>query len=370
MTWIRKDAIVGIVEDADALNQRLEDMKRLRGSAAGQTVIDTLAQMSFFDQVSSGDLSFDFRKKTLTVDTPRASVAFVAEDFETPTDIENIIGMTWDHTIRTADLMSEQVLMRWGWARLAASTGAVILSAIQSDAEMQNLTIAPDGSVGVFYTVPTYPLDVGAGVLNVVGDYRIAGNIVSDWTEVPGTPNAATWDGDAVVSKYWRTTIATGTAPIDVTSPEECTRLDVELLAGFGWHPGVFDANFVDNETGYTSSDTDILEVPLDRAGEWEIAATVGLSVNPDDAGLNHLVKLKDGGDVQIGRTVTFKGQALVIGGSLIFGGTTYGVRRCVLVTGPYTAATDSESVKVTVAATSGSGGSARAFINARWLGP
>lgn len=354
--------VVGSVEDQTALNQRFRNMRQLKGTDAGQTEIEIQAMLTAFGWFrSTTDKLFDVRKRFTTADGGVASIGLLCE-----ADLGAFPGLITDNQELDVDMQvgledgtGEEPIALWKFIRQgAASTGLLMLSALGGGIDRQNLTIDPLGNVGIMFPVPAYPLDVGAGTLNVVGDYMLSGTVINDWTVVPGTPNKVTWTGDAVVSRYWESSLVTGTAPLDVASTDECPYLDVELLADHGWHPGLF----VTDSNTYTTTDDLIASFSLDTIGEWSIAAAV--AVFSGDSEKEIQVKLKDGSGTQIGATTKLFTKSFTIGG------VTYMSTQSVRVFGPYTSAAGNETIKVTCACPTGSGGTARALLFAHWKGP
>lgn len=288
----------GDLYSATDLQQIITNWKQLKGQDTAQTQIDlsaTLVSPEFFKSTHAS--SFDLVKQTgllgvstLCLAATNADTSIGVEDddyFELYHAIGIVAGARYDYGHHRWDLTDGEV-----WYRARGEF---------SGFTSYNMTISPDGKIGILFDNPEYELDVGAGVINISGSYRQAGTALTDWTETLGPPDRVDWTGPVKLVGSFTSTVATGTAPLVVASTTECTNLDVEYLAGYGWHPGI--QGYGDGTAGTSDTASDA-EVTLNRVGKWFLIGWGEVwQRHPDDDGLTVDVKIKTAGGTQIGAT-------------------------------------------------------------------
>jgi len=363
----------GDTATAAKLQKLIVNLMYLRGLDSGQTEIDTLAPVLFTDYLVSTNATYFGLKSEWETAINTAEVRFVSEPDTAGTladgmtvNLSGILGVTGG---------SEEEFARLAFVRDGESSGKLNIhtryTANGFDQSGEVLTVTKDGLVGIDFEAPEYAVDIGAGRLDISGDYYLNGVALTDWVLTPGAPDNVSRTGDARVEGSFRTTIADGTAPFVVASTDEATHVSAGLLAGHRWHDGASTLKNRYSKEGSVqnvgTSDTDSSELYIDKAGKWLVIATGEISNAGDaDVGRVFSAKIKNAGGTQIGATVevtTEESPTRTNGYSSEI--------KTFQICGVYTAA-GAETIKTTLALASATDSEnfCRTILSAIWLGP
>jgi len=302
----------GDTATAAKLQKLIVNLMYLRGLDSGQTEIDTLAPILFTDYLVSTNATYFGLKSEWETAVNTAEVRLVSEPDTAGTladgmtvNLSGILGVTAG---------GEEEFARLAFTRDGESSGKLNIhtryTANGFDQSGEVLTVTKDGLVGIDFEAPEFTVDIGAGRIDITGDYYLNGVALTDWVLAPGAPDNVSRTGDARVEGSFRTTIADGTSPFVVASTDEATHVSAGLLAGHRWHDGTSSLAERYSQVGFVrnvgSSDTNYdTSINLSEAALWLITGS-GSVVNQDtdDVGKVFSVKLKTSGGTQIGATV------------------------------------------------------------------